>query len=104
MIRDIPRDRLTAAELLDQIQQYDGDHVYYGLCCNGEESNDGSSYQGLVLEKDTVIANGKEGSAIAPLVDMKSDTVVLAASQCSQKQLTEHEKVQLQNGQTAIDP
>ncbi|KAI9764123.1 MAG: hypothetical protein M1840_008683 [Geoglossum simile] len=52
MIKNASNERITAAGLMDRIHNHEDDHVYYNSCCNGEEeSEDGTSYQGSILDE-----------------------------------------------------
>ena len=82
MIKSAPKERITAAVLMDQIHSYEDGHVYYDSCCNGEEeSEDGTSYQGSVFEEDATAIKDSENSTEARMDDGATNTVVSTSSQ-----------------------
>jgi hypothetical protein len=54
MVVEGPRQRITAAALLDQILSFDGDQ-YYGDCCAGHEDSDEASIVESDFEAETVV-------------------------------------------------
>jgi hypothetical protein len=82
MIKIAPNERITAAGLMDQIHSYEDGHVYYNSCCNGEEeSEDGTSYQGSILEEDAGAIKDSENSTEARMDGGAANTVVPTSNQ-----------------------
>jgi hypothetical protein len=62
MLQQEPRQRITATTLLNEILDYEDDHIYYGFCCGNEDSEHPSGCRSSAFEDDfdTVIAPEKE--------------------------------------------
>jgi ankyrin repeat protein len=82
MIKVAPNERITAAGLMDQIHSYEDSHVYYNSCCNGEEeSENGTSYHGSILEEDAGAIKDSENSTETRMDGGAANTVVPASNQ-----------------------
>ena len=62
MLQQEPRQRITATTLLNEILDYEDDHIYYGFCCDNEDPEHPSGCRSSAFEDgfDTVIAPEKE--------------------------------------------
>jgi Ankyrin repeats (many copies) len=82
MIKIVPNERITTAGLVDQIHSYEDGHVYYNSCCNGEEeSEDGTSYHGSILEEDAGAIEDSENSTEARMDGGAANTVLPTSNQ-----------------------
>lgn len=96
MTTDAPNERITAANLMDQIYSYEGDYMYYNSCCNGEEgSEDETSYKGSVVEVDATSTKYFQNSTKACIDDGSPSVVAPTSSRDSNTVFTQRQALSL---------